>query len=433
MKRIIHFCVYHPYWIIAAVAVTTVLFSFQLPNIKIDPRVEIILQQNNPVEKDFNANKKDFASYADVIIGMLHSDIFNHESLKKIQAISEEARGIKGIKKVTSILNVKYIQGSDAGLDVAPMFPDGKVPSAGQEMEKFKQKATDWEVYNNVYMTKDGKGTAIAIVFHDNVETDQIVPIYYQLQDIMKKYEGPEKFFISGTKVVEALQGHYMIKDLNLLVPLVIIILILSLFLFFRDLRGMLLPLLGVGIACVWTMGLMAILKIPLTMVTTALPVALMAVSSAYGIHVIENVFSDTLSGSQGKEGMLNALHRVTLPVIMAGLTTVASFISLCTTPIVPITQFGLLSAFGIFNALVISLTFIPSVFSVLDTYGMKYASHHHTSKDLLGPILNWLSRVTISHSKVILVSTVILLVFSFAGALFVKSDLNLIEDFRKG
>ena len=432
MKKIIKFCVDYPYWIICWVLLATIFFSFQLFNIKIDPRVEIFLQQNNPVEKDFSANKKEFVSYADILIGMLHSDIYTSSSLKKIEAITEEIKAIKDVKKVTSILTVRTIKGNESGFVITPMSPEGLAPSTEQDIAAFREKVGSWDVYDDIYITKDGKGTAIVVALYENVETDQIVPIYYQLQDIIKKHEGPEQFFISGTKVVEALQGHYMMRDLKLLVPLVILILLVSLFLFFRNLRGMILPLISVAISCTWTMGLMAILKIPITMVTSALPIALMAVSSAYGIHILENVLSDSSNGHKGKEGILNSLYRVALPVIMAGLTTVVSFISLCTTSIVPITEFGLLSAFGIFNALIISLTFIPAVLSLLDKYGMKYTSHHHTNKDLIGPILNWLSRVTISHSSLILVTTMFLLFFSLFGALQMKSDLNLIEDFRK-
>lgn len=432
MKKIIKFCVNYPYWIICLVLLATILFSFQLFNIKIDPRVEIFLQQNNPVEKDFRANKKEFAPYADILIGMMHSNIYTSSSLKKIEAITEEIKAIKGVQKVTSILTVITIKGNESGLVVTPMSPEGVAPSKEQDIATFREKVGSWDVYDDIYITKDGKGTAIVVALSENVETDQIVPIYYQLQNIIKKHEGPEQFFISGTKVVEALQGDYMMKDLKLLIPLVILILLASLFLFFRNLRGMILPLISVAISCTWTMGLMAILKIPITMVTSALPIALMAVSSAYGIHVLENVLSDSSNGHKGKEGILNSLYRVALPVIMAGLTTVVSFISLCTTSIVPITQFGFLSAFGIFNALIISLTFVPAVLSLLDKYGMEYISHHHTSKDLIGPILNWLSRVTISHSSLILVTALFLLFFSIFGALQMKSDLNLIEDFRK-
>ena len=344
----------------------------------------------------------------------------------------EETEGIRGVKKVTSILNVKNIQGVDGGLEVKPMVEGGTVPLTPGEFDGLRQRAMSWNVYDGTYVTRDGKGTALAIVLQDDIETDDIVPIYYRLENIVQKHQGPEEFFISGPTVVEALQGHYMIKDLELLVPLVLVVLLASLFVFFRSIQGMLLPLLGVALSCSWTMGLMALLGIPLTMVTTALPVALMAVSSAYGIHVLENVFSDAHDGSGGKAGIIRALERVRLPVIMAGLTTIASFLSLCTTPIVPITQFGVLCAFGIGSTLILSLTFIPAVLSILDSAGRVHVSHHHTRRDLVGPMLRWLERVTITKSWYILAWSGILLVISVFGAFYVKSDLNLIEDFRK-
>ena len=433
MRKLINFCIYHPYWIISAVVAVSVFFAFQIPHLRIDPRVEIILQSNNPVDREYVANRKEFTAYADVIIGMLHEDIFNQASLRKIQAISEEAGTIKGVRKVTSILNVKYIKGSESGLEVAPMLAEGRqIPATPREMEEFKRKATSWDIYENLFITEDGKGTAIFIVLDEKVETDQIVPIYYQLQDIMKKYEGPEQFFISGTKVVEALQGHYMIKDLKLLPPLVCIVLLIFLFLFFRNLRGMLLPLVSVGIATEWSIGLMPLLDIPLTMVTSALPVAMMAVGVAYGVHIVENVFSDSVEGEKGKAGISTTLNRLMIPVLMAGLTTLAAFLSLCTTPVVPLTQFGLLAAFGISVAMLLALTFVPAVLSVLDSKTGEYVPHHHTSRDLISPLLKWLDHINTKRYRWVLAVYLVVLIASVAVGRHVRSDLNLVEDFRE-
>ncbi len=432
MKRVIDFSVFHPYWVITVVFVITIFFGLQLPHLKIDPRVEIVLQSNNPVEKEYSINKQEFTSYADILIGMMHTDVFNPVSLGKIRSISEEVKMIKGVKKVTSILSVKNIEGSESGLDVAPMTPDGKIPAAGIEMEVFKKKAHSWDIYDGLFISQDGKGTAIFIILEDTVQTDQIVPIYYRLQEIMKKYEGPEKFFISGTKVVEALQGHYMIKDLKLLPPLASIVLLGFLFLFFRNFRGMILPLISVGIATLWSMGLMPLLDIPLTMVTCALPVAMMAVGVAYGVHVVENIFSESLEGKKGKAGITSALNRLALPVLMAGLTTIASFLSLCTTPVVPLTQFGLLAAFGIAMAMVLAMTFVPAAMSIIDSRGKEYIPHHHTKKDVVAPLLRGLSYINIHKYRWILVIYFIVFIISLIVGRHVRSDLNLVEDFRQ-
>lgn len=433
MKKIVRFSVHHPWRVIAVVLCITGFFLVQVPRVKIDPRVEIVLRQNNPVEAVYNRNRQDFESYADILIGMLHTDIYNTGSLEKISRITREIEGLEGVKKVTSILSVKNISGNEGGLEVSPLAEEGEIPATREDLRALREKAQSWGVYEGVYVTADGTGTALSVVLNDTVETDDIVPIYYTLLDIMKKYEGPEEFFISGPTVVEALQGHYMIKDLKLLVPLVNIVLLGFLFLFFRNFRGMVLPLIAVGIGSVWTIGLMPMLDIPLTMVTSVLPVALIAVGSAYGIHVLENVFSDAEEGRTGSSGITASVTRVSLPVIMAGLTTIASFMSLCTSAIVPLKQFGALSSFGLFVAVVISLTFVPAVLTIVDSRGWKYRSHHHSDKDLIGPVLGFFSRISLTRSRLILGISLVLFVLSVGGGLLVKSDLNLIEDFRKG
>ncbi len=433
MKKIVRFSVHRPWWVIGIVLCITGFFLMQIPRVKIDPRVEIVLRQNNPVEAVYNRNKQDFESYADILIGMLHTDIYNPGSLAKIDRITREIEDLEGVKKVTSILNVKNISGSEGGLEVGPLVEEGVIPATGEDLRVLREKAQSWNVYEGVYVTADGTGTALSVVLEDTMETDDIVPIYYTLLDIMKKYEGPEEFFISGPTVVEALQGHYMIKDLKLLVPLVNIVLLGFLFLFFRNFRGMVLPLIAVGIGSVWTVGLMPMLDIPLTMVTSVLPVALIAVGSAYGIHVLENVFSDTEEGRTGSSGITASVTRVSLPVIMAGLTTIASFMSLCTSAIVPLKQFGALSGFGLLVAVVISLTFVPAVLSLVDSRGWKYRSHHHSDRDLIGPVLGFFSRISLTRSRLILGVSLVLFVLSVGGGLLVKSDLNLIEDFRTG
>ena len=431
MKRIIGFSIGHPWWVIAIVLGVTVFFAFQIPKVKIDPRIEIVLRDNNPVEALYSENKEAFASYVDILIGMLSTDIYTPSSLAKIREIAGEIEGMPEVRKVTHILNVKYIEGSEAGLDVSPMTEEGTVPATPEEIAQLKAKAGSWDLYTGTYITEDGTGTALSVVLHDGVETDDIVPLYYRLMDLLERYQGPEEFFISGPTVIEALQGHYMLKDLNIFIPLIAGVTLVLLFLFFRSFRGVALPLISLGIATVWTMGLMAILGIPLTVTTSVLPVVLIAVGSAYGIHVMENVFSDAAEGRKGIPGLTSAVQRVRLPVIMAGCTTAAAFSSLTTSAIVPLKHFGALSAFGILAALALSLTFIPALMALITSRFREYVPHHHSSRDFIGPVLKRLSRLSVAHSWLIIGIGAVLFLAACFGALRVKTDLNLIEDFR--
>ncbi len=432
MKKVVGFCIDHPYRIIGFVLLVTLFFAVQIPGIKMDSRVEVMLRHDYPPVKAFINNKDSFEPYADAIVGMVHPNIYNPGSMEKLAGITGELKGIKGIRKVTCILNAKNIQGSDSGLDVAPFVEEGSFPKTEEEVAAFKAKVDSWDIYNGSLVTKDGTGAAISLVFEDSIETIDVIPIYFAITDILKKYEGPEEYFISGTKVLEALQSHYMIKDLIFLPPLVVVVLLISLFFFFRNLSGTLLPLISVGIACVWTFGLMSLLNIPLTMISTALPVALMAVGVGYGVHVIENVFSEFSLGHGGRTGMKGAVVRIVVPVLIAGLTEVASFLSLVSKWVVPLTQFGMLSAFGFCVAMLLVLTFIPAVLSAVDAKGKEFIPRHQSGLDIVGPILKKLTYISL-HRKG-WVFAISLIVFAVAAVLgrHVRSDFNLVDNFRE-
>lgn len=432
MKRVVAFSIDHPFWVLGAVILITVLFALQIPGIKMDSRVEVMLRHDYPPVKTFIENEESFEAYTDVVVGMVHDNIYTPSSLDKLAKICAEFQQIKGIRKVTCILNAKGIEGSASGLVVAPLVPGGTVPRTPGEIAALKGKIDSWDIYRGTLVTEDGTGTAMSIVLDKDVETIQMIPIYFRMTGILKKYEGPERFFISGTRVLEALQSHYMIKDLIILPPLVVVVLLVALFFFFRNFSGMLLPLLSVGIACIWTFGLMVMVNVPLTMISTALPVALMAVGVGYGVHVIENVFADFSAGGKGRGAIKGAVGRIVAAVLVAGLTEVASFLSLVSIWVVPLTQFGLLSAFGFGVAMLLVITFIPAVLSLIDGRGGVHVPRHHAGLDIVGPILGRLSSLSV-HRKgwVFAVSLIVFIVSLFFGR-HVKSDMNLAENFRE-
>lgn len=425
----------HPYWTILPTLAITIFFAIQIPKIKIDPRVEIYLSDKNPVRAVFLKNHETFEFREDIIVGLINENgIFNEKTLQKIQNLSSDIENIPTVRDVTSLLNVDYITGSAEGLDVKPMVESGKAPRSPEEILDFKQKLGSWDLYKGLLFTIDEKGTLISFSIQKGLQSNDVVPVYYNLLDITKKYEGQEKFFIAGTTVVESLIGDYMMRDLKLFVPFVNIAIIIFLFLFFRNMTGVLLPLVTVSISTIWVLGLMAILRVPITSVSSTIPVVLVAMGTAYGIHVLENIFADNAENNKNEKVIIhNALYRVSTPVIMAGLTTIAGSVSLVTTEVVPIREFGLLAGFGIMVAMVISLTIIPAILSILKNKGRNFVPNHYQSRnDLIDSALKWASHQVYRRSMTILVISLIIIAVSMVGVLQLKSDLDPIKHFRK-
>ncbi|MBQ2528629.1 MAG: MMPL family transporter, partial [Treponema sp.] len=122
-----------------------------------------------------------------------------------------------------------------------------------------------------------------------------------------------------------------------------------------------------------WTMGLMSIFHVTFTLVSSVIPVALIAVGSAYGIHVLTHYYValDMTEGELDKEKYRNAvfsgLKEVMRAVLLAGITTVIGFISLISSPIAPLHSFAVFTAIGVTISLILAITLIPAILLLKD------------------------------------------------------------------
>ena len=75
--------------------------------------------------------------------------------------------------------------------------------------------------------------------------------------------------------------------------PVVSFLIILTLFFAFGTLRGVLIPLGSVLLSTVWTLGFMALVKAPLTLLSNIIPALLMAIGTAPCIHILSKFDED--------------------------------------------------------------------------------------------------------------------------------------------
>jgi predicted RND superfamily exporter protein len=180
--------------------------------------------------------------------------------------------------------------------------------------------------------------------------------------------------YVTGIPVISATVNEAMQSDLALLVPLVIIVVLLTLFFSFRRLSGVVLPLLAVVSAAVWSMGAMSLFNVRLSVISTVLPVILVAVGSAYGIHVITHYLAMGKPELDSRTLMLLVVKKIAKPVFLAALTTLAGFLSFCFTTVLPIREFGFFAGFGVVVSFVLALTLIPALLIIRGSTGRENA-----------------------------------------------------------
>ena len=167
-------------------------------------------------------------------------------------------------------------------------------------------------------------------------------------------------------KVAQAIAAPGKTAQVNLLPPITFALIALVLVVVYRKSVCLLLPLACVALALVWTFGLMALTKIPISMLTMIVPVFLIAVGTAYCLHIMSEYLAQAPESATPREAARKTFTAVTFPTVLAVVTTAIGLASLLVNRIPTIREFALFACFGIFSFLTILLTFLPAVIALL-------------------------------------------------------------------
>ncbi|MBS3812118.1 MAG: RND family transporter, partial [Halanaerobiales bacterium] len=336
---------------------------------------------------------------------------------------SNELAELKGVASIKSLTTINQIQSSEMGLEITKLIDE--VPIDGKKLYQFKKKITSDPMYGGLIVSKDGS-SALTIIEVDP-EADS-VELAKNVISVTEKYQGPERIYITGTPVLNEVLSTSMKQDLRLLLPIVLIIIGFILFLFFRSIKGVLLPFTTVIISVVWTIGLMGLLEKQLSPLNAVMPVILISLGNAYGIYILNRHRQEMKKNINTKQAVKNTITTVGLSILMAGGTTIAGFASNIFSDITLMRDFGIYTSFGVGIALIISLTFIPAVLSLLKVDTKKKTVQN--TKSLMNQFIHFLADFTLSKAKVILIVSIIIVLVAGFGIPKLETDSNFFNFF---
>ncbi len=360
----------YPKVILAVIGMITIYFSFFLPRIQLDNDVKKFLPDEHIVNIENDREEELFGSSHVLAIALENTrgSILDRQFIDNLRGLSEYLLTLEGVEDVDDLTNTDYINAIPGGMEVADLTGDDFTGTA-DELKTLKNKLLSWDVYERSLYSRDFTATQLAVTLETDISPEAQEAVYYSAKAYLEELsEKNIRYYIAGDPSVMTLITLLMQDDLKVLIPLVLLVLIFFLYISFRKLGGVLLPLSSVIISTVWTVGLMAQLGIPLSIVATAIPVLMVAVGSAYGIHVVSHYYDelelhcDRLDHDEHVALVLGVVKSIGLPVMTASLTTIAGFASLASSSIIPLRNFGLFTALGVFVAMLVSLLFIPSV-----------------------------------------------------------------------
>src|SRR5437667_330472 len=348
--------------VVVNLAVTVGLGAFAL-HLRIENSLESMLPAHDPKVEYYAQTRAIFGSDEVGVVGVRAQNIFAPATIEKVARVTDLIAKVDGVERVLSIANAV-----DPAADVLhPPRLLPRIPPEPAEVEALKRKLAATPLYGKNLVSDDFTGAAINIFFKNLTDAQYLdLGIDRKIGAILAAERGPEEFFYTGAAHVKQAAVELMRRDLVRFTPVALVLVLIVLWFSFRTVRGVILPVLTVGGALVWTLGIIVLAGKAITLGTFVLPPLLLVVGSSYAIHVMARHYEQVAAGAPPAQNVLRAFTRVWLPLTISAVTTVIGFGSLMVNRITAIWDLGLFAVVGVVGLALTCLTFLPAALQLL-------------------------------------------------------------------
>ncbi len=419
-KALFQFDAHYPRTIIATVIFITIVIGWKIFELEMDPAISSSLPRDHKIVKSMEKVDSLFSGSDILIIAVESDSLFSEVTLKKLSIFQDSLDSIGLISRVTSIFNQNYILPDNNGFEIEPLLID--IPSDSLAVQELKKRIKNSGMLGNL-VSNDFKTLSFICQINSSFEYDEF-QFRKDIFGLVNRFSYPENFFVSSLPITRATVIEYMQRDMRVFTPVAIGLCIFLLMLSFRSWAGVFLPFFVVSFSIIWTFGIMGWFEMPLAFIGTLIPVMLVAIANNYGIHIISHYFEYSRSDPESTKGQIlrKTIRKVGVPILLAGLTTMISFLCLLSHSLPRAREMGLLVSFGILIAFILSIVLIPSVLVLLPR--PRYALNKE-KKSTMDAFLIGMGKFFIKYKTVVLTSLAIISIWLTLGIKDLKVDSN--------
>ena len=400
-------------WIsVVCFALISLFFAMQIPKLSFRTSIYDLLIENLSDSVRYQKAKKVFGSDEIIQVVVKADSIFDTTTFKKIEILAEAFSKIDGARRVISLPDIRH-----------------KVdPGKDWTIDRFAKVISPVDLFKKNLISADGKVSAITLILESEAVHASVIA---KINDIIAKDSGTLSLYQIGMPLVSQALVKYTIKDFQTLPVLTLALITLTLFVLFRAPGRVLLVLMVVTLVLIWTFGLMALMQVPLSLLTMIVPVFLIAVGTAYCLHVMAEYISNTAAARTAKQAVMATYSHAALPCALAVVTTLFGVGSLFVNRIPAIHEFALFTCLGMGSLLLVLLLLLPAVLVLIPLPSQK--KKRVTAIDrLLDQILELITALGSKHQRGVFISVGVLSLLAVVGIFFVQVETNPFEFFKK-
>ena len=249
-----------------------------------------------------------------------------------------------------------------AGISQADIDSTGAVPQIAAVLDALTGK------------NADGMPVAIATVRLGSSDFDLVAETERWINATAAASDGPLQVSSISPIVVEDEYREATEVGMLPVTGLALLVIVVLLAVFLRTPADVLLTLAGLVMAILWISGLEGMLGPsglgligPPNSLTTMVPIIIIGLTVDYAIQIVTHYREQRLEGQPVTESVRTGLRIVTVPLFLAGVTTMVSLFASLFSPIGIVGDFGVVAGLGVGLSLIVMLTLLPCGRFIID------------------------------------------------------------------
>ena len=279
-----------------------------------------------------------------------------------------------------------------------------------EEKINYKKFIKEYEEYKNLYNVRN----------HQNIT---------EIRDVISKYGENAKIHLGGIPMIADDMMSYIKSDIVVFGIGVFVFIVITLWFIFRNLKWVVMPLIGCATSVIIMIGLLGLIGWKVTVISSNFIALMLILNMAMNIHLTVRFLQLKKEFPEYKkdEAVFEASKKMMLPILYTVLTTICAFLSLVFSGIKPIIDFGWMMTLGLIVSFLVTFLLLPSLISLLsieNEIGLK-----DTEKSF---ITSALGSFTKNNKILIFGSTFLIIIFSVIGIFRLEVENSFINYFDK-
>jgi predicted RND superfamily exporter protein len=295
----------------------------------------------------------------------------------------------------------------------------GEVRAASRELLERRPRVAQL-VSEDRNLDEPRASATIIVVSHDLDDEDaSLESVQETVKGTAETSEGDVRVF--GSAIQEAGFDRAIFESLSLIVPTVGVLILLFLVIAYRDPIDLVLALVSLIFAIIWTFGFMGYAGISFNLMMVAVPVILLGVGIDFGIHAVNRYREERVEGKDSRESMLLANEQLLVAFVIVTVTNVIGFAANVTSKLEPVREFGVVVAVGIVFTFFVFGIFLPALKLYVDHWRNAHGIRQFAITPMggegstLGRVLKY--NAVLARNRPFVLLAVILVITGAAGA----------------